>query len=535
LRRFSPRREETGNGTLLSFPLQPSDPDFPFDLEGGLHCKLSVPDAYPASGRPSLTVHNNEMPKGFQINVEKGFDVLANNLPRKTLLSLMNELDRGLEAILVSEKAQTIKIVANRGTQAKQLPVDAAASRDERPVELSPVVTVPPPSFTAQQILDASKKRQTDIRQLEARMSRASSFHKDEETNRTMFKVPVHIPRSAKLPASLQPLDEIILQVPDSYPLDPCTVQLVGKSGREAQSIENAFEKHARDKCDMTLMAHINFLSQNVQQLLTQQSVSSEPPVRAIEDQPAPEQILSPTLQRTANVLGIADEDRPHIVIVPRPVEWDRHESEESSDDSSSDSEEYTDTDVDDEENMDGGAILPTAPPAESGIHLSLPGLELHGIELLLLVSLSLSVKCLRCKALSEITNIRMDANGATPNPSTRHESCSKCTTPMTFSYSANPLHGNTIRAGTIEVTGCSISDLLPSMFQPTCSSCSTAFPVPPGMMAVRGDTSMQVCRSCHAKMSFMVSSTLNNMKLYDGSSEATTLNFELSTRLTWP
>jgi phage FluMu protein Com len=499
---------------VLSFALQPSDPDFPFNLDGGLRCKLNVPDAYPANRRPSLTVHNVEMPKGFQINVEKGFDALAEKLPRRTLLSLMNELDRGLESILTSEKAQTIKIVANRGSMPHNVLVKATTSRATPLAELSSATTASQSTWTPQQIAEALEKRQGDVRQLEARLSRASTFRKDEISDRTIFIVPVQISRSARLPTSLQPVNEISLQVPKLYPLEVCTVHLIGKSSPEAQTIENAFEKHARDKSNMTLMAHINFLSQNIHQLLAQESVVTEPPSTAVKDLPAPEQMPSPSQQSTSDVLGIADENRPHIVIVPRPIEWDRQESDESSDESSSDSEEYAKSDADEEENMEGGAVLPTAPPTESGIHMSLPALELHGIELLVLVSLSLSVKCLRCKVLSEITNIRADESSTAQHTSTRHESCNKCTTPMTFSYSSNPLHANTIRAGTIEVTGCSVSDLLPSMFQPTCSSCSTTFPAPPGMMAVRGDVSIQVCRSCHAKMSFMVSPTLSGREV---------------------
>lgn len=39
------------------------------------------------------------------------------------------------------------------------------------------------------------------------------------------------------------------------------------------------------------------------------------------------------------------------------------------------------------------------------------------------------------------------------------------------------------------------------SNFGPTCSECSTQYPAP-GVVAVRGDTAMAICRECHTKMS---------------------------------
>lgn len=39
------------------------------------------------------------------------------------------------------------------------------------------------------------------------------------------------------------------------------------------------------------------------------------------------------------------------------------------------------------------------------------------------------------------------------------------------------------------------------SNFIPTCSECSTTYPAP-GVVSVRGESSMAVCRECHRKMS---------------------------------
>lgn len=38
------------------------------------------------------------------------------------------------------------------------------------------------------------------------------------------------------------------------------------------------------------------------------------------------------------------------------------------------------------------------------------------------------------------------------------------------------------------------------SNFTPTCAECSTPFPAP-GVVAVRGESAMAICRHCHRKM----------------------------------
>jgi hypothetical protein len=55
---------------------------------------------------------------------------------------------------------------------------------------------------------------------------------------------------------------------------------------------------------------------------------------------------------------------------------------------------------------------------------LSLPFLELHGIELLELVSLSLTIKCDRCKTTLDVLNIKNSSGNLS---GVRSESCRKC------------------------------------------------------------------------------------------------------------
>ncbi|KIX06066.1 uncharacterized protein Z518_04040 [Rhinocladiella mackenziei CBS 650.93] len=510
IRRFAPVRKEIDDATVLSFTLNPSDPDFPFELEG-LLCTLKVPQSYPQNGRPRIRVTNAEMARGYQINIEKGFDSLVEQSPRKALLALLNDLDKNLEKFLTLEKARTVKIIANAEKGVKE----AEPATKEGPISApEPIIPIPlQPSWTPHQRADALAKRQADIRQLTARMGRASNFSSGADG--ITFNVPVKIAQPDRLPLPLQSLKDVVLKVPNLYNLEPCTVQLQGMSGSEVENVQRAFEWHVREHPEMTLMAHVNFLAQNIHSMTSKMVGKAAPQPELIEAQ---HDVSEESMAATKGDLveseerKILDEEHPHVKVIPRPPEWGHHDSDsEYGSDSEYDSDGQTHSEDDEEEDGadQGGAALPASSTSSAnGILLSFPNLELHNIELLTLTTLSVSVRCLRCKSPLDVSNIR-PSNASSSNPgiasSIRTESCPKCTTPFTISFVSSPLHTNTIRAGTLDITGCTITDLLPSVFQPTCSSCSNTFPSPPGMISVRGDSSIQVCRSCHAKMTFAI------------------------------
>ena len=490
--------------------MKPSDPDFPFELNA-LQCTLTLPSTYPQHGLPTLRVTNSEIPRGHQINVEKGFDVLAAEHQGKPLLKLFNEFDRHLEEFLKAEKAQTVKLISNadkrREPLAPVIPTRQVPKPEPEPVNLAP----PLPSWTSQQRSEAQAKRQADIRQLEARMGRLPGFTKSSDG--LSFTVPVQIRHSGKLPVTLSLLREVQLYVPKLYNLEPCTIDLKGVYGSDADRVQLAFERHVRTNPAMAIMGHINFLAQNIHVWASETQQQHNEPNSDDTTQPPPQ-----AQSGLASLASVQDEsseedidpDRPHVRIIPRPSEWDRHDSGSGSEYGSDDSDGYVDSDEDemDASEIDGGANIPAVPSnSERGISLSFPNLELHGIELLMLATVSLSVRCLRCKSQLDISHIKPSraSSSTTPGPtsttSTRSETCPKCATPFTLSYQPLPVHAHSVRAATLDLTGCTVVDFLPSTFQPTCSNCSTTFPAPPGMICVRGDTLTQICRSCHSKM----------------------------------
>ncbi|KAK5142451.1 hypothetical protein LTR04_002235, partial [Oleoguttula sp. CCFEE 6159] len=194
-RRYSPKEEQTDGGTSLIFAMAPSDPDFPFDIEA-LECILHVPLTYPTDGRPSLRVTNKQMGRGYQINVERGFDAIATDAPNATLLGLMNRLDKQLETLLSAQKADTIKLVSNVGrasfrsgsatTKTAVIPdkqTTPTVVLSKQPMKSSSV------SYSTEQKALAEAKRESEVRQLEARLGRLPLFSKSSDG--IAFTIPI--------------------------------------------------------------------------------------------------------------------------------------------------------------------------------------------------------------------------------------------------------------------------------------------------------------------------------------------------------
>lgn len=431
-RRFAPKEQETDGGTSLTFKLIPSDPDFPFDIEA-LECVLTVPSTYPKGGRPSLRVTNKEMGRGYQINVERGFDSLAARSPGSTLLQLMNALDKQLETLLAAPKADTVKLVANVGRPQPSIPPPVARPDVPAPSRAKPALPVSSTSspakavYAAEQKAQASVRREQETRQLEARMSKLPQYCKSSDG--TSYVLPLEPRRRQDLPVPLQAIKTVRLVVPVLYNLEPCRIELMGVSGDYASSVEKAFKDRVAQDPQMSLLNHLNYLSQNMHTIAVQAAkaeLPQQPEVSRLKitEEQAPNTLQAPE-PSTSTLPAGRDPDRSHIVHVPRPPEWTVVEdNDEDTDDSFAydTGDETEDVTTEDEEHDDTEA--PKSTP-ERGILLSFPHLELYGIELLELVSLSITVKCDRCKDTMDIPNLKNNSKG--DYTGVRSESCKKC------------------------------------------------------------------------------------------------------------
>ena len=489
-RRYSPKESKQDNGAVsLSFKLTPSDPDFPFELDY-LECDLLVPGTYPKQP-PQLHIKNNNIPRGFGINVERGWDRLVQERRGATLLSLTNALDKNLESFLSEQKAETVKLTIFKDTRHLE---GEASNQPATPPVPEPVVEVPrkpyipEESFSKQDIADAKARRAQETKQLEARMSSLAVYHRSSDG--IVYTLPLEPKRRAMLPVGLRSVQSVQLIIPLLYPLQPLRVLLNNVESKDAEPVEELFTEKAKQQQQMTLMSHVNYLSQNIHLL----SKEAQKAAQKAEVSQAPNLV---TEACEAAHTATLDEGRSHIHTIPRPPEW------MFGPESGSSSDEYTEEDDDEEE---GGATIGRAeaekpvasavasPVVERGTAMSFPDIQLHGVELLQVSILALSVKCGRCKTLNDVTGLKHNVE--------KSGSCKKCASAFLVKFRQEFVHQNSTRAGFVDVSGCTVADLLPSTFVPTCAKCSTASQ---GLVSVRGETTTNVCRECHSRFTFKI------------------------------
>ncbi|KAH3274915.1 hypothetical protein KXW55_007395 [Aspergillus fumigatus] len=517
-RRFRPKETADTSGTSLTIEMAPSDPDFPFELDT-LQCILHVPLSYPGQGRPTLKVINPNMERAFQASVERGFDDIVDSTLRTggrgTLLSWMNNLDRHLERLLTTtERGPTLKFVPNVGSrevQEHRAPEQVRVSHTDAPAtERKPVpkqtssVTNVSRAYTTEEKAQAERRRAVETKQIEARLGRMSLFQKSPDE--LSFVIPVQPSKVERLPVPLRPIKTVKLLVPRLYPLEPSSIELQGVRSPEAQSVEVGFSKWVKANAQLNLMSQINYLTSNMHTLVTTALESASEPKLEPKQEPTTSSADLPDnpAPSGSNNLTFEMVDKPHIRVIPRPPEWSARDTDEGSEisDFSTSEDSFTDEDGDDE---DGGAPVPDmpAPTSERGVALSFPYLELYGIELLELVGLHITVKCDRCKEHLDVRNIpqvKDKSDALAP----KVETCKKCTNTMSLGFRRQLMHAHSTRAGYLDLDGCTVVDLLPSSFIPTCAECSTTFPVP-GVVAVRGESATASCRQCHRKMVFKI------------------------------
>ncbi|GFF39088.1 uncharacterized protein C18H10.09 [Aspergillus lentulus] len=513
-RRFRPKETTDGSGTSLTIEMAPSDPDFPFEMDK-LQCILHVPLSYPGQGRPTLTVINPDMERAFQANVERGFDDIVDSTLRTggrgTLLSWMNSLDRHLERLLTTtERGPTLKFVPNVGSkevQERRAPEQVRVSLTDTPAtEQKPVpkptapVTNVSRVYTTEEKAQAERRRAVETKQIEARLGRLPLFQKSRDE--LSYVIPVQPSKVERLPVSLRPIKTVKLLVPRLYPLEPSSIELQGIRSPEAQSVEVGFSQWVKANAQLNLMSQINYLTSNLHTLATTALKS------AVEPTPEPTtssvNLSEESVPSRSNNPMLEVEDKPHIRVIPRPPEWTAGDSDEGTEVSefSTSEDGFTDEDGDDE---DGGTPVPDmpAPTAERGVALSFPYLELYGIELLELVGLYITIKCDRCKEHLDVRNIPQ-VKDKSDVLAPKVETCKKCTNTMSLGFRRQLMHAHSTRAGYLDLDGCTVVDLLPSSFIPTCAECSTTF-AGPGVVAVRGESATASCRQCHRKMVFKI------------------------------
>jgi hypothetical protein len=399
------------------------------------------------------------MERGYQINVERGFDSIVAASHSLTLLGYLKSLDKQLELFLSLAKADTIKLVSHpRILPAQPQPSPSPAGEKVR-ATVTPTLTAKPIVHSAEDQSQAKILRDAECKQLVARMGRLPQFSRSSDG--LTFTLPLEPRKRNDLPTDLQALKQVRLIVPEAYNLSPCQLELIGVKGTAADAVRDAFARRAKEQPKMTLLNHINYLAQNLHVM----AKPIEEPKDRLEESPQPSASDAPLAQsgndtsyQTQN--SAAAFDRSHIVTIARPPEWDAvlHGDVDSL---ASSSEEDDGTDVDE---MTAGAegsspaALGNASTPERGVLVSFPHLDLHGIELLEIGSLNVQVKCDRCKDTKDIMNLQDNVAGA----HTRTDSCKKCASQFTIGTNSGPAESQ-LRANVLKAFGQNLCMLIRS------------------------------------------------------------------------
>lgn len=233
--RFLSRCISEGSPIYILMMFAPADPDFPYDLDI-LKINLCVPAKYPQDSLilPSIYVLNEDIPRGFAINIESGFSDIARLATGKHtgeplgitlakgrgLLSQIQTLDRNLESFLKKERRETVKFVTTK----KKKPKTASTPVTPTP----PAVASPVRHAEYESAKEYSTVAQRQLDEFSAKMLCRVTTRKGRESC-CKITLPVH-------KAAIQPPPyytdkgsvDVWLRVPLSYPESKACITIPG-------------------------------------------------------------------------------------------------------------------------------------------------------------------------------------------------------------------------------------------------------------------------------------------------------------------
>lgn len=278
----------------ISFIVTPSDPDFPFDLDA-LKVSLCVPKDYPYKKEALSTIYvlNDEIPRGFAVNVELGYKKIASlangieqdNIIRlqkendedpenevgielvegKGLLSQIKTLDKYLEAFLRQEKRKTIKIVkgAARATGTTSLKGQVSSKQG------TPEIPTPSPMEVVKPVVKHDKRDELIDRMSTKLKGQIKLFNRSKTHSTYKVFLPINTPDDLPEGWINQGKLEVLLTIPLDYPEGQLKLEIaknfVTRVGRypdyEANLVHN-FNQHKFT--DSSLVSVLNYLSNNL-------------------------------------------------------------------------------------------------------------------------------------------------------------------------------------------------------------------------------------------------------------------------------
>ncbi|KAJ1340864.1 hypothetical protein BSLG_004341 [Batrachochytrium salamandrivorans] len=128
------------------------------------------------------------------------------------------------------------------------------------------------------------------------------------------------------------------------------------------------------------------------------------------------------------------------------------------------------------------------------GTQIRLPSTRLDGISLLHCTSISLTIRCVRCKDTAEV--LKLLPSPSETSPDTQSIPCKTCQTMLSVAFRRDFMHPTSTCLGYLDLHNATAFDLGPGTYVSTCSVCDAehVYPHLPTLTPVTLH-----CRSCHA------------------------------------
>ncbi|KAL0081074.1 hypothetical protein J3Q64DRAFT_1643519, partial [Phycomyces blakesleeanus] len=488
----------TEESTVVRLAIVPSDPDFPFELEA-LQLQLDIPVDYPAK-HCSVKVMNPEIPPGFAFHLERGYDVYASKRT-STLVRQMDWMDKNMEILLQEPPAPTVKFVFNNNashedtlTRLSNLEISSPTQTENKPENPKKVKkprkpkqpkqpdqpkkpkkpehpaqppaidapqstnSTPTISYTHDQLEEASKKREQELRQLQARFR---STYKVLECDKNRIVVEIKVPLtdpdftfSQKFGNELQ----VDYSIPSLYPLESCSVEIKNDTDNLNwlnQKLPTILSNpvpvyHAQKQQDHTVSSSST---------ASTCSTSSTSPVAAVTAE-------NQKKKKKKTSLFDEQEKSNRVIIVSRPLV---HPDPDHSD--------------------------TTSLPHHKHHKHPKPESEDEGDSTVVVI-------CARCKNTVEIENLMPEkvSLGGRQEGKERWMTCTTCSSIIGAKFIGEFMHENARTVGCLQLAGCTPFDVLPSSFIGTCGKCMDDMRSPV-RIAPNDQPASVHCFGCHAKM----------------------------------
>lgn len=528
-RAFPSLKEDDHDPTKFRMQLVPSDPDFPFDIQS-LDFYIYIPMNYPSRTNPQhqsssrappptvfpmIVVQNEDIPKGFSVNIDMGFKMLAEAYAQNgmTLLDTIIALDRELENFLRQEKRETIRLVRMNNKKPKassSLSSQVISEHDgseptaKFALDSAPPVFIPPAT---------RKERQSQIDKLKHSLGSSSMWTISSDKSEDVYGITVTCKNPTELPSEMNGDLTFNLHVPSSYGLsEQCFIIFPAHiDDFPSAVVENNFNTFARAHKDWKLFSLVNYLACRVGDLVTEdfeiEEVSTPAPIalkpssidKAVDTQPQSDTTSAEVQDKARKILSS---------LLKKPSD-----TADSTSDGDSAEPQQKDGNVDEDEEYleeesetEQDNIFNLEPLKPRGIALQVPSLAMTNVGILECTTINLVVLCDRCGTQNDLFNIVSGPYGRESKPIA--SSCSKCKAVLACSFQKNlvNLHmPGTPTAGYLDMSGCTPMDLLGSTFVATCENCTSSNQDAP-FKRLEGKRAATVnCRSCHIRMTLQL------------------------------